>query len=153
MEVKYRKANIDDVQLVFNWANEPVVRNNSFHSQYIPLEEHTNWFQRKIQGGNTLFYIAEIESEPAGMVRFDIGEEDTIINIIIDKKFRGKKLASVFIEDCCKCYFAKSSKPILAYVKSSNVTSIHSFKKAGFSFLKEEIIHNIESQIFIKANG
>ena len=152
MEIKYRKANLGDLQLVFDWANDPAVRNNSYNSQYIALDEHTNWFDRKIQDKNTLFYIAEIDNEPAGMIRFDIGEEHTIINIIIDKNFRGKKMAVVFLLDCCKYYFEENSKPILAYIKSNNVASIQTFKKADFAFLKLAIINNIESQIFKKEN-
>lgn len=152
METKYRKANSGDLQLFFNWANDPVVRNNSYNSHYITLEEHTNWFHKKIQDKNTLFYIVEIDNESAGMIRFDISEKHTIINIIIDKNFRGKKMAPIFLLDCCKYYFEENSKPLLAYIKSNNLASIQAFKKANFAFLKLEIVNNIESQIFKKEN-
>ena len=153
MKVKYRNVLTKDLLLVFNWANEPEVRNNSYNPKFITLEEHTNWFNQKIQEENSLFYIAEIENEPAGMVRFEIGEENAIISIIIDKNFRGKRLASVFLTDCCNFYFEKFSKPILASIKSDNLPSIHAFRNANFSFLREEIISNIKSQIFTKENA
>jgi len=153
LEIKYRKVNADDLLLVFNWANEPTVRNNSYHSQFISLEEHTNWFKQKLQEKNSLIYIAEIDNEPAGMVRFEIAEEHAIVSIIVDQNFRGMSLASVFLEDCSKYYFDKNSKPILACIKSDNLASIHAFRKANYSFLREEIINNIKSQIFKRENA
>jgi RimJ/RimL family protein N-acetyltransferase len=150
MQVTYRKATPNDLQLLFDWANEPEVRNNSFNSQPIPLEEHTKWFLSKVNDTNTLFYIAEMEKQPVGMVRFDIKEENTIISILIDKNHRGKGLASILLVDCCKLYFEQESKPIHAYIKNSNTASIHSFEKANFSFLKEEKVYHVESKIYSK---
>ena len=108
MKTKYRKAESSDLQLLFDWANDPVVRSNSYNTHYISIDEHINWFQKKIQDKNTLFYIVEIDNEPAGVVRFDIGEEHTIVNIIIEKNFRGRKIATSVLKDCCKCYFEEN---------------------------------------------
>lgn len=152
MKVKYRNVQPEDLLLVFNWANEPEVRSNSYNPEFITLEEHTKWFKQKIEEETSLFFIAEIEGEPAGMVRFEIGDENAVISIIIDKHFRGRKLASVFLTDCCNFYFEKNSKPIFAWIKSDNEPSIHAFRRANFSFLKEETINNIKSQVFKKEN-
>jgi UDP-2,4-diacetamido-2,4,6-trideoxy-beta-L-altropyranose hydrolase len=150
MEINYRNANRDNLQLFFNWANDPEVRNNSYNSNAISLEEHTNWYLQKLDDRNTKFYIAEVKTQPAGMVRFDSKEDHAIVSILIDKNFRGLGLASTLLQDCCRFYFETESKPIHAYIKNSNMASIHSFKKAGFSFLKNETVNGTESQLFIK---
>jgi RimJ/RimL family protein N-acetyltransferase len=150
MEVNYRKANRDDLQLFFDWANDTEVRSNSFNSNAISLEEHTHWYLQKIDDSNTIFYIAEVKNQPTGMVRFDIKEDHTIVSILIDKNFRGKGLASILLADCCQSYFETQTKPVHAYIKNTNVASIHSFQKAGFSFLKNETVNEVESQLFIK---
>ena len=150
MEISYRIADASDLQLFFNWTNDPEVRLNSYNSQPISLEEHTNWFLSKMNDGKTLFYIAEVKNQPAGMVRFDIKEEHSIISISVDKDFRGMGLASILLQDCCESYFKIESKPVLAYIKSTNPASIHSFQKAHFSFLRNEDFHGIQSQVYIK---
>jgi UDP-2,4-diacetamido-2,4,6-trideoxy-beta-L-altropyranose hydrolase len=150
MEVTYRKANANDLKLFFDWANDSEVRINSYNSDAITLEEHTKWYLQKIDDRNTTFYIAEVKNLPAGMVRFDSKKENAIISILIDKNFRGMGLAAILLKDCCRSYFQAESKPVLAYIKSSNPASIHSFQKAGFSFLKDEIVNGVESRIFIK---
>ncbi|HMK07287.1 MAG TPA: GNAT family N-acetyltransferase [Flavobacterium sp.] len=150
MEVSYRIANAADLQLFFNWTNDVEVRNNSYNSQPISLEEHTNWFLSKVNDGKTIFYIAEVKNQPAGMVRFDIKEENAVVSISVDKDFRGMGLASILLKDCCESYFKIESKPVLAYIKSTNTASIHSFQKAHFSFLRNEIFQGIESQVYIK---
>ena len=150
MEVSYRNANPDDLQLFFNWANDPEARANSYNSNLISLAEHTDWYLRKINDHHTLFYIAEVANHPAGMVRFDIKIENAIVSISIDKNFRRKGLAAVLLTDCCQYYFEKQSNPVHAYIKSTNLASVQSFKKAGFMFFRNETVNEVESQIFIK---
>ena len=150
MEVSYRIANAGDLQLFFKWTNDLEVRLNSYNSQPITLEEHAHWFLSKVNDGKTLFYIAEIKNQPAGMVRFDIKDDNSIVSISVDKDFRGMGLASILLKDCCESYFKIESKPVLAYIKSKNAASIHSFQKAHFSFLRDENFNGIESQVYIK---
>jgi UDP-2,4-diacetamido-2,4,6-trideoxy-beta-L-altropyranose hydrolase len=147
-EVNYRKAEDRDMMQVFEWANDPLSRANSYFSEPIALETHKTWFSKKLKDKNSVIYIAEFENKPAGMIRYDIGEENAVVGILIGKSFRGKGLASDFLRDTAKLYFNESQKPILAYIKKENVASVKSFEKADYKKEKEEIIHGCESFIY-----
>ena len=41
-----RKATIEDRDLLFQWANDPLVRKNSFSTAEIAYEEHVDWYNR-----------------------------------------------------------------------------------------------------------
>lgn len=41
--VNLRKAEQSDMDLLFEWANDPAVRKNSFRSDPIPYADHVKW--------------------------------------------------------------------------------------------------------------
>jgi hypothetical protein len=45
-------------------------------------------------------------------------------------------------------YFELFEKPILAYIKESNVASIRAFEKAEFKFFKNTIINEIPTLVY-----
>ena len=45
MKTYLRTAEETDMMLLFEWANELSVRQNSFSTEEISYEEHKNWFQ------------------------------------------------------------------------------------------------------------
>jgi len=145
-----RKAQAEDVELLYKWSNDDLVRKQSFNTERIPFESHCKWFEGKLKDQNTLIYIMEIEAEPASVVRFEIGDENTVIGISISAAFRGKGLGKNLIMEGVDEYFKKNKLPVVASIKKDNIASIKSFEKAGFSFLKEEIINNIDSVVYQK---
>ena len=54
MDGYLRQADEKDMDLIFQWANEPVVRKNSFTIDMIAYEEHKEWYK--------IFYLIEIVS-------------------------------------------------------------------------------------------
>lgn len=136
-KITTRKAKKEDKQTTFLWANDAVVRENSFHTELIPYEIHSAWFEKKILDTNCDYYICEVDKKPAGWVRFDTQENHTTVGFLIDKEYRGKKLASTFLKNCCDEFRKKSVNTICAYIKKDNKASIKSFEKAGFLFSKE----------------
>ncbi|WBX74532.1 UDP-2,4-diacetamido-2,4,6-trideoxy-beta-L-altropyranose hydrolase [Tenacibaculum pacificus] len=143
-----RKAIKDDSFQVYNWSNDSLVRESSYNSKPIILDDHKKWFDIKINENNCLFYIIEYNSIPAGMVRYEVKEENAVIGITIAKEFRGNKLASLFLSKTAKEYFQLFEKPIFAYIKKENKASIKAFKKAKYLLYKEEKINNIDSFIY-----
>ena len=103
--ISFRKAKPKDITTVFNWSNDELVRKNSYNSKRIEFEDHRKWFSNKITNKNTLFLIALINNNPAGMVRFDIKREHSAVGILISKSYRGQKLASEFLTESSKTYF------------------------------------------------
>lgn len=144
MTLTYRPAQPDDSALYFDWANDPDTRRQSFTSNPISPETHTNWFTRKLIDANALLLVFENEAgEPIGQVRFERQPEadmpdEVIIGLSVDASFRGQGLASQLIQQgCAACRKQWGDVPIHAYIKPDNRASIRAFEQAGFTFLGE----------------
>lgn len=147
-EISIRKALESDVNLIFDWSNDKLVRKQSYNSDEIKLETHINWYNRKLQDSKSLFLILEIKNKPFGLVKFDIKKENAIIGVLIDKEFRGKGLSIKSITLSCSKYFELYKQPVFAYIKVSNKASINAFSKAGFQYVKEELVKGVPSYIY-----
>lgn len=44
-EFTLRKVKIEDLEILFDWANDSLVRTNSFSTKSITISEHKAWFQ------------------------------------------------------------------------------------------------------------
>jgi len=136
-DAKIRVRQIRDVdrELLFRWANDPLVRRMSFNSKRISWAEHCQWFEARLQDLHSLLFIAEdSRAEPVGLVRFDVAGRIATISIIISPGKRGRGFGSAVIEAGCKRMFQtrKTVEKILAYIKPENEASIRAFRRAGF---------------------
>ena len=52
MECYLREAIIEDIDILCKWANDPLVRQNSFSTEKIRYEDHVKWFNRVLKGDN-----------------------------------------------------------------------------------------------------
>lgn len=146
--LQIRKAKLTDVDLLFRWTNDELVRQQSFSSEVIPYENHCQWFQRKMGDKNSFFFIIEKEEKEVGLVRFDISDEAATIGISIDKEFRGKGLGAEIINLGVHTYFMENDFPILASIKKANLASVKSFEKAGFQYFKDELLGGVDSVVY-----
>ncbi|GAO30461.1 GNAT family N-acetyltransferase [Geofilum rubicundum] len=151
MSLKFRHANIEDAELLFNWVNDPIVRAASFYNNLISWTDHINWFENKLEDEKTQILIFEFEGVPAGQIRIE-NKETAIIGVSIDKNFRGKKLAVEMLRNACTEFWKIENKPLFAYIKKENLASIKAFKNAGFSYLMDDKINNSDCVIY-KANN
>ena len=150
--LKFRFAEKGDVDIYFNWANDPVVRANSYIPYEINYEDHIKWFLSKIASDNSQMYLFLNEQDiPVGQVRIDRNTDETIIGISIPQEFRGQSLASQMLIIACQDYLNKyPGEQITAYIKLNNESSLRSFRKAGFIVLGKKPVHNIESYVLAK---
>lgn len=140
-----RTARDIDTMIVFNLSNERSVRLNSVNQTQIKWQEHLKWYTERINDNNCLFLLAfSGNDEFVGQVRFDIRLNYAVINISIDKKFRGKGLASpLLIKSSFQCLKERTKvKYILAYIRPANTPSIKAFLSAAYVFSREEIIND-----------
>lgn len=144
MDLRIRKANINDLNLYFEWTNDSEVRNKSFHSDKITFENHSIWFNKKINDESTQMYVFEYNKNPCGQVRIGIENSTSIIGISIDSKYRGKGLGKTMLEMASREFFKKYNFPIFAYIKTDNIASVKIFEKAGFNFVCNDSINNKE---------
>ncbi|GAC27159.1 GNAT family N-acetyltransferase [Brumicola pallidula] len=147
-QLHLREAKLTDVDLIFEWSNDQLVREQSFNADIIVYEPHCDWFTHKLNDKNSLLYILESDNRPASFLRIDVKTDNATIGVLIAQQFRGKGLASVSISKGVADYFKFNSLPILASIKKQNIASIKSFEKAGFSYLRDAEINQIDSVVY-----
>jgi UDP-2,4-diacetamido-2,4,6-trideoxy-beta-L-altropyranose hydrolase len=146
--IKLRRATRKDCRLIWQWANDPEVRAESFAPEPILYEDHVNWYETKLNDAGCCIYIADdiaenSDIEPVGQIRFDLKAQEAVISISLDRKFRGQGRGARIIELASKTFLAASdAKKIHAYVKKDNTVSLAAFKKAGFSSVKSVLVDN-----------
>ncbi|MCZ2392879.1 MAG: GNAT family N-acetyltransferase [Chitinophagales bacterium] len=151
--LKVRKAQLNDWDFTFQWANDTLTRENSFSSEAIPLETHKKWWTSKISSESSYYYIFEIKDKEVGVVRFDKNEDNGYdIGITINPEERGKGLSSIILKKGCSVFFEEKETTIKAYIKERNIASIRSFTKAGFTFVDKVIINKENSLLFQISN-
>ena len=140
-------ATNSDTDLLYQWANDPLVRSNSYNQKPILYDEHVKWFQSVLSSGNCIIYIFHNETQQAvGQVRISRGEKETTIGISIDDAFRGKSLGSQMLIMATENYLSKyPGESITAYIKEHNISSYKIFVKAGFKDEQKILEHNIPS--------
>lgn len=135
--LQFRQATMEDAELLFAWANDPVVRQFSFSSDPIPWETHVNWLQNKLTQTTALLLIAEAENKPAAFLRFDLNGQEALISYQIGAAFRGKKLGHRVLQlgmQELKKYLPEVEKAI-GFVQPQNIASVRAFEKAAFQNL------------------
>jgi len=130
-----RPVEMADRGLLFDWANDPLVRKMSFATGRIGWEEHCRWFEDKLNDPRAFLFIAENEPGQAhGLVRFDIDGGTGTISIVVAPGARGRGYGSRIITDGCSEIFqlVPGIETILAHIKVGNVASMRAFRRAGF---------------------
>jgi RimJ/RimL family protein N-acetyltransferase len=151
--LKMRIAELSDVDLYFEWANDSLVRQNSFSSEEINYQQHVNWFTNKLNSSDCFFYLFfNSQNSPVGQIRIDKSNNEKIIGISIDKNFRGKSYGLEMLNMACNHYLSKfPSEEIIAYIKENNLASINQFSKAGFIFTGRITINGHQSMRYKKS--
>lgn len=152
--LRLRPADLDDVNLVWEWVNDPDVRASAFESLFIPLEDHIKWYNNKLQDKNSrIMIISNYQNMPIAQVRFEYDGNESIVDLSISKKFRGKGLASEVL-DLGLGALPKDARwlSIKAYVKKHNIASQKAFIKSGFSSHGESRYKGHEVLIYSKRN-
>ena len=130
-----REATPEDLMLLFDWANDPDVRKQSFNPNPILLASHTRWLHAKLEDEQAKLYIAESDGVPAAHIRFEIDNGKAIISYLIGAGFRGKGLGHVILQrGVAKLLRQKPTVRLVeGLVQPENIASVRAFEKAGFS--------------------
>lgn len=139
MEIELKQASKKDCDLLFIWANDIQVRENSFNSEKILYEDHLVWFNNKINCDKCVIFILYFDEIPVGQVRIDIENDSGLISYSIDRNYRGKGLSIAMLSKL-EMEINKSEKSIRKLVGKVKFTNIASQKV--FENLKyRKIIH------------
>ena len=128
-------ARTEDMMIMYEWANDPAVRENSFSQSPIPLEVHKIWFENKIKEAGCLFLIARVRGIPAGMIRYDLKQDRGVISYLIAPAFRGKSLGTILLQkgEAQLQQLHPEIRTLIGHVQETNLASITSFRNAHYS--------------------
>jgi UDP-2,4-diacetamido-2,4,6-trideoxy-beta-L-altropyranose hydrolase len=153
-----RAVRNDDEKLIWEWANDPVVREASFRSDSISWENHRRWFAAKLSSPTTRMFVAELEGEAVAQVRFELDSDDAVISVSVSSRLRGRHYGSAILKRACREIFRTTEvKRVVALIKCSNTASQRAFARTGFvrvedtveagQFAAKYILHRAESPI------
>lgn len=118
-------ATKDDMDLLFEWANDDEVRKNSFSTAKISYENHVKWFKKLLAREDCKQYIFYVDGVAVGQVRVTIEDEKAEIGYSICASGRGKgyakKMMQLLTEQLKKD--APWVKTLVAKVKPENIAS------------------------------
>jgi len=129
-----RKATMQDMDLIYEWANDSVVRINSFNSAPIQYNTHVKWYNRVMSDESVLQFILMDEQIPVGQIRLNIDGDEAEIGYSIASDYRGKgyghKILQLVVDEVKEKY--PDIKCLVAKVKPDNKTSSRLFEHEGY---------------------
>jgi RimJ/RimL family protein N-acetyltransferase len=135
-DIHLRDATINDKLLVFEWRNIDTLVALSSQQKKVTLQEHQQWFKRKIADLNCKLLIIQLKNENIGLIRIESEQGECEVTIYLIPGYEGRGFGhaalSQAIDNCtlnCKSYLAK--------VQSKNAPSQKLFQKLGFSKASE----------------
>ncbi len=134
-ELVTRLANLSDETLLLRWANDPLVRKNSFNSLAIDSDTHKRWFYRRLRdpGHTSIYIVLTADGLPIGQVRFEVREDGWEIDYSLDRMARGRGLGIKLLEIAMSEFQMRHpGSDIFAKVKADNLASISLLEKLGF---------------------
>jgi RimJ/RimL family protein N-acetyltransferase len=131
--IAVRLARYDDAALLWQWANDPIVRSNSFHSDPIPWEDHVRWFEARLRSESTRIWLGEDQGRPIGQVRYERDGDETEVAISVAPDQRGRGYASLLLTLTAPLACRSLGAAVLiAYILPDNGASAGAFAKAGY---------------------
>jgi RimJ/RimL family protein N-acetyltransferase len=133
-DIYLKTATKADAETYFRWANDLHVRQNSFSQNPIEWDSHLKWFQRKLESPGCVLFIAYLNNQPVGQIRFDeVSPGDFEIDFSVDPRFRSRGLGHMIITAGSRALVGqKTVNSLSGKVKTGNKASVRSFERAGF---------------------
>jgi len=131
-----REATSDDMQLLYDWTNDPEVRAQSFSSELISLADHQNWFAGKLKSDSTQIWILTDCGLPIGQIRCDCNDAgEGIISYSIASTHRRQGHGKRIVQMAYQSIYTRfpQVKQIVAFVKPDNIASRQVFLANGYS--------------------
>ncbi|MBR4346230.1 MAG: pseudaminic acid synthase [Oscillospiraceae bacterium] len=130
-----RDATYEDIDLLYNWVNDPVTRNSAFNTDMITFEEHRKWFEGVISSPNIYQYILMLDNVPIGQIRLNNLNGKAEIDYSISKEYRCRGFGTQLLELVKEKIISESIEiyVLIGQVKAENNASAKCFSNAGFT--------------------
>ena len=133
-DIYLRKVENSDIDLLYEWANDPTVRKNSFNTEPIPYEKHTTWFSQMMEDETVLQFVLMKKDTPIGQIRLNIEGDAAEIGYSIAKEYRGQGFGHIILRLVKDLITEKhpAIQRIIAKVKPENIASNKLFQTEGY---------------------
>jgi RimJ/RimL family protein N-acetyltransferase len=151
--VSLRPATLADRSFLWRLTNDPSVRSNSLHSEPVPFEQHTNWWDAKLASDASRTWILEVDHEPMAQIRYDrndSSEPDVAeIGFSVAAEARGLGLGTRLLEmtGVAACRELQVRR-LRGLVFPHNTRSVRAFEKAGYRLVEEREAEKQQCFIF-----
>lgn len=134
-KIYLRPATIDDTKLIFEWANAPDVRHNSFNTDNISWDVHKAWMEGILANESTLLYILVEDDNHIGQVRLAFKAGKWEISYSIASAFRAQGYGKIILQLAENELIRGGhvGERLYAEVKTDNIASQRIFKQLGYS--------------------
>ncbi|MFZ1395918.1 MAG: UDP-2,4-diacetamido-2,4,6-trideoxy-beta-L-altropyranose hydrolase, partial [Candidatus Promineifilaceae bacterium] len=141
-QLSLRPALPEDSKLYWHWANDHQVRDNAFHSDPIPWDDHQRWFKNKLKSQRARLWLLYRAGEPIGQIRYDLTENDAAeISFSVASEGRGQGAGTRLLQYTRHLACAALGvRKVTGFVLQENQASSRAFEKAGFTCAKQEVI-------------
>lgn len=140
-----RKINLNDLNMLLNWRNDELTRNNSKNSDYVEINEHKKFIKEILSSPTRTQYILEYNNIPVGTIREDYIDENKFeLSYTINPDFRGNKIGQLLMQ----VYLIDRRGQFFCDVKNSNIPSIKMIEKLGFELFSQT--QNVNTYKLIK---
>lgn len=133
---RIRPATPQDIELLWQWANEPEARRHAFRSEPILWATHEAWYMEKLRNPKCLLAILEArDAVPLGQVRFDQGPEGLEVDLSVAAPRRGAGIGHALLRHGLAAAAGRwtAGTLVIAKILEQNVPSMRVFERAGFA--------------------
>lgn len=125
---------MDDAKIIFDWANDPEIRQNSFNTADISWPEHTTWMEHVLEDEHILFFLLVDNDKPVGQIRLAFNDGKWEISYSIAPAYRGQGYGKIILQLAENELIrgGHAGERLYAEVKKDNIASQRIFKKLGY---------------------
>lgn len=141
-----RKVQAEDINILFQWNNDEITRNNSLSKKKITWVNHKKWFFNILKNEKSIFFIFYI-NDPVGSVRLDKINDFFKISFVVSPSFRGMGYGKRMINQIINEY---QNISFIAEVLENNIASQKIFLDNEFLVQKKVKKNNEKIISYVK---
>lgn len=132
--ISFRLATESDATMIYGWRNAEEVRKFSRDTRSISWEDHSAWLKKSVVLDDRIVLIAECDSNPSGVLRFDLFENSAEVSIYLSPAVVGRGIGSSVLSEGVRWFRARfpEVKRLRAEIRPENERSARAFAIAGF---------------------
>lgn len=138
--VTLRRAGWRDCVRLWQWRNDPDVREQMFNQRRIPFLQHLRWYRELLQdAGSWLFVAHDMHASPVGYVRLTLVQSPTSVavscadvSIVVAPGRQREGYGTAIMDGALTEASRLGLSRLYADVKASNGRSLAMFRRVGF---------------------